>query len=754
LTTRPGKNGRQRIAYSDIGVEQLGAVYEHVLDFAHAAPAPAGPRRQRSPGHRKTTGSFYTPRSLTEYLVRRTLAPLVDGVPAAAILKLRIVDPAMGSGAFLVAACRYLGHAYEQAVAHEEGLARSDLGPADRTGFRRAIAQRCLFGVDINPMAVQLARLSLWLATLAGDRPLTFLDHHLQTGDSIVGASLADIHRQPPAGRASVRTPLPLLAADDFETGLRAIVPRRLALAEDADDTVEQIRHKERTLGLLTDQLGPLARWKAAADLWCAAWFEPHRSGGVRLYGALLDQILGATPTLPPHASGPLLDRLQRSARASRFFHWTLEFPEVFYGEDGAPLARAGFDAVLGNPPWDMLRADRGADAASSDLTRFARASGVYRLQGGGHANLYQLFAERALSLLKPSGRLGFIVPSGLATDHGSSALRRELLGRNRIDTFLTLENRDRLFPIHRSLKFTLLTLTTGGVTSVLPTRGGVRTTETLDRLPDIGADDNAVLVPESLLRQMTGPQLVVPDIRSAADLDLIAGIAQRCPQLGDAAEWGLRFGRELNASDDRRHFVDVGPGLPVIEGKHLQPFSVDTAAARTRIRSEIASRLLRSRPFRAARLAYRDVASATNRLTLIAAVVPAGVVTTHTIFCVKQPPDPEVQHFLCGIFNSFVANHLVRMRVTTHVTAALIERLPVPKPPRESDGFRRLSHLSRQIAAGRSEAAPEQQAVAAALYGLTDVQFAHVLDGFPLVPRVEREAALRAFRYIVPLRA
>jgi hypothetical protein len=753
LTTRPGKDGRTRIAYADLGVEQLGAVYEHVLDFT-PRPAPAVTARRRPPGRRKATGSFYTPRSLTEYLVRRTLAPLVEGVTPAAILALRIVDPSMGSGAFLVAACRYLGHAYEHAVVREGGLAASDIGPADRTAFRRAVAQRCLFGVDINPMAVQLARLSLWLATLAGDRPLTFLDHHLRTGDSLVGASLVDLHRQPPAGPAGVRSALPLLPMDDFESGLRAIVPPRLALAEGADDTLEQVRHKEETLGVLTGEDGPLARWKAAADLWCAAWFQPRRPGDVRLYGALLDRILEGSKMLPGHVAAPRLETLRATARARRFFHWTLEFPEVFYGEDGAPLSHHGFDAVIGNPPWDMLRADRDGDGGSSDLTRFARGSGIYRLQCGGHANLYQLFVERALSLLKPGGRFGFIVPSGLATDHGCSALRRELLGRTTIDTFLTVENRDAIFPIHRGLKFTLFTLTKAGATAALPTRVGVRSADTLDRLPDMGSDHDAVLVPESLLRQLTGAHLVVPEIRSALDLDLVARIVQTSPALGDADGWGLRFGRELNASDDRRHFTDGGRGLPVVEGKHLQPFSVDTKAARARIAPETAVRLLGARSsFRSARLAYRDVASATNRLTLIAAIVPAGVVTTHTIFCVKQPPDPEVQHFLCGIFNSFVANHLVRMRVTTHVTAALIERLPVPRPQRDHEAFRRLSELSTQLAAGHLQAAPEQQALAAALYGLTDVQFAHVLEGFPLVPRADREAALSAFRCIVPHR-
>src|SRR5262249_58448022 len=122
------------------------------------------------------------------YLVRRTLQPLVRDVSSDAILRLRIVDPAMGSGAFLVAACRYLAAAFEAAIVREGVCHQTDVGEPERAGIRRSIAERCLYGIDLNPMAVQLARLSLWLATLASDRPLTFLDHRLQVGDSLLGA--------------------------------------------------------------------------------------------------------------------------------------------------------------------------------------------------------------------------------------------------------------------------------------------------------------------------------------------------------------------------------------------------------------------------------------------------------------------------------------------------------------------------------------------------------------------------------------
>ena len=160
--------------------------------------------------------------------MRRTLHPLVEGKPADVILKMRVLDPAMGSGAFLVGACRYLGAAYESALVRDSECLASDIDESDRAEFRRLIAQRCLFGVDLNPMAVQLARLSLWLSTLAADRPLTFLDHHLLVGNSLIGASLDDLARQPPGSAAARRRPAPVASSlfdrADLETVMRQAV--------------------------------------------------------------------------------------------------------------------------------------------------------------------------------------------------------------------------------------------------------------------------------------------------------------------------------------------------------------------------------------------------------------------------------------------------------------------------------------------------------------------------------------------------
>ncbi|HEX6973550.1 MAG TPA: N-6 DNA methylase, partial [Vicinamibacterales bacterium] len=584
LTTRKGRGGRERIAYGDLGVEQLGGVYERVLDFEPAI-TPGGITLRRSE-RRKSTGSFYTPRALTEFIVRRALAPLVRERSPEQILALRVLDPAMGSGAFLVAACRFMASAYERALIDSCGMTPSDVSDAERASFRRTIAQRCLFGVDVNPMAVQLGRLSLWLATLSGDRPLTFLDHHLRAGNSLAGASLADIAR-PPAARTVARE-LPLFDTVAAESVLQATVGPRLAIAMDPGDTIEQVRAKEQALAGFAQSGAPIARWRAVADLWCSAWFGVEEVARRGVFRSVADAALGRCGALPGQTASALLGRAGDTAERERFFHWTLEFPEVFYGPDGAPLRDAGFDAVIGNPPWEVI-------GTGSHLTKFARASGTYDCQGTGHVNLFQLFVERALALTRAGGRIGLVLPSGFASDHGCATLRRRLLDGTGVDTFTCVENRDGLFPIHRSLKFLLLTTTVGGSTATLPCRFGVRSPDMLERLADEGADPDAVQVSRRLVAAATGEdQLAIPDLRTMEDARILSAIVASVAPLGSADGWNVRFGRELNATDDKRHFVPRGPrGLPVVQGKHLQPFVLDTDTTEVAIPERKARELL-----------------------------------------------------------------------------------------------------------------------------------------------------------------
>jgi hypothetical protein len=753
LTTRTSAAGRQRIAYGDLGVEQLGGVYERVLDYEpqREVNRPAAITLIRA-GRRKATGTFYTPRALTEFMVRRALAPLVKDAGAPDILSLRVLDPAMGSGAFLVAACRYLAAVYESALIRDGVLTPSDVSEAERAGFRRTVAQRCLFGVDINPMAVQLGRLSLWLATLARDRPLTFLDHHLRAGNSLVGASLENVlQRRPGRRRSRSARDLPLFELDGADAAMRATVGPRLSLARDPGDTIEQIRAKERLLSSLRQISSPLSGWTRVADLWTAEWFRSAPSCHRGMFDALVDEALGRPATLPRHVSAPLFEEAAAIARRERFFHWSLEFPEVFHDETGRPLLNPGFDVVLGNPPWEMLRGDRGATRDSAALTSFARGSGLYVSQGQGHVNLYQLFLERAIALARSGGRIAMVLPSGYAVDHGCSRLRRELLDRTDVDTFISIENRDGLFPIHRGLKFLLVTATRGGATATLPCRFGVRSPDALDALPD-SRDPGTVPLPKSLIEACSGEQFVIPELRSPIDAAILSRCAFTIPALSSPDGWRITFGRELNATDDREH-INPGPApagsLPIVEGKHLQPFTVDVAASSCHIAARTAARVLgRSAAFTRPRLAYRDVASPTNRMTLIAAVVPAGVVTTHTLFCLKGHLDADTQLFICGVFNSFVANYLVRARVGTHVTVSIIDRLPVPKPAAGSAAFRTIVALSARLAIDPTDSsgAAALHASVAHLYGLSRGEFQHVLDTFPLIPSSDRAAAMHQF--------
>ncbi|MBM3820266.1 MAG: hypothetical protein FJW14_14785 [Acidimicrobiia bacterium] len=754
-TTEPRTSGaRVRIAYRDLDVEQLGAVYEHVLEYEPAPGSAATLKRTRDT--RKATGTFYTPRAVTASLVRRTLDPLVQGRSSDDILRLRVVDPAMGSGAFLVAACRYLAAAAEEALIREGRWHHGDVTPADRAGLRREIAQRCLFGVDLNPTAVQLARLSLWLATLAADLPLTFLDHRLVVGDSLVGATPDDVRRQPTRGpRAGRRpAPLPLFEGHAMATAIEDAVRTRVTLAHEPDDSAATVRGKERTLAALQAAGSPLRRWTDVLDLWCAGWF--WRDGappGSPLFAELCDTLLHARSALPAQTSRRLLDHAAALAAGHRFHHWPLAFPEVFWHEDGEPRGDGGFDAVLGNPPWDMVRGDSGEGGIRSGrradaqrFTDFVRASGVYRVGSRSHVNRYQLFVERALQLVRPGGRIGLVLPSGIVTDAGAAPLRRHLFDHAEVDGLAGLDNRGGIFPIHRGVRFVLLTGTAGRPTHSISCRFGITDPDDLER-----PSTAPLVVTRRLLSRLSGDDdLAVPEMTSEADLRILEKISAQIPLLGSPAGWNVHFSRELNASDDRHAFAPFdgsAEARPVIEGKHIEPFRTSLEGCRHQLRADAVTRHVARRP----RLAYRDVASATNRLTLIAAVVPARVVTTHTLFCLRNALPLPAQHVLCALLNSFVANYLVRGRVNTHVTASLMSRLPVPVAGPGDPTFMRLAHLSRALADGpeRAELMPayaELQALAARLYGLSEHDFAHVLATFPLVAAETRSAALAAF--------
>jgi hypothetical protein len=289
------------------------------------------------------------------------------------------------------------------------------------------------------------------------------------------------------------------------------------------------------------------------------------------------------------------------------------------------------------------------------------------------------------------------------------------------LDSIVGFDNRHAIFPIHRSVRFVAITATTGVPTGTIRCRFGLGRPDDLEQIrPDTPL---TVELTRGFITRLSGnDDLAIPEIRGPMDLRLLERISARIATLQEG--WNVSFGRELNATDDRHRFEPIdrhaARGRPVLEGKQIDSFRASVDGCRYQLRTDAGVRIPR-RP----RLAYRDVASATNRLTLIAAIIPADAVTTHTLFCLKTPLPLDVQHVLCALLNSFVANYLIRFRVNTHVTVSLVSRLRVPVLSHDGRTFRRLSTLAQTLM--HSPAAAEQQpeyaelqGSVAKLYGLT----------------------------------
>jgi hypothetical protein len=300
------------------------------------------------------------------------------------------------------------------------------------------------------------------------------------------------------------------------------------------------------------------------------------------------------------------------------------------------------------------------------------------------------------------------------------------------------------------------MSATNGGSTERLDFQCGLQKADVLDRLPsDPGerASHDHLSVSRSRLESWDPEHLTVPEMAHPQALAIFTRAAASLPRLSSPEGWGAKFGRELNATDDRPHFISKQErdAIPIVEGKHLQPFQVMVDHSAAYVPRAVAATLIDPHTsFDRVRLAYRDVASATNRVTLIAALLPRHTLSTHTVFCLKTALDAHARWCLLALLNSLPANYLVRLSVTTHVTTALMARLPVPRPSRKSAAFAELVTLARTLADKGIDAAPEAyarlNAIAATLYGLTTEQYEHVVASFPLLTQELRSQCVTAY--------
>lgn len=461
--------GMEFVDYRTLDVRHLGSIYEGLLEYqprqaseamvavpiSHrngngeqwisATQAPRGNQvmARRAPGdiyletdkgERKATGSYYTPQYIVEYIVEQTLSPLVERVREQTqdevvrhtnnqafvdgILNLKVLDPAMGSGHFLVAATDYLARtlATDPYVQTEEALDKSDLNY-----WQRVVVERCIYGVDKNPLAVELAKLSLWLTTFAGNKPLGFLDHHLTCGDSLVGAHVADLGAAPPPTLDRRRNNRIAegqmnLFAYLLSQRLPVVMSKIMAIIDQESDSYESVHAKEAANRAVQRLKAP---FEIVANLWTSAYFGNEYNPSD--YQEALN-LLHAPETLLMMAS---VQAAEAIAEERRFFHWELAFPEIFFDMQGQPLndAERGFDAVIGNPPY--VRQEQ----IISNKVFLQSHYDVYH----GMADLYIYFIERGLDILQEKGVFGFIVSNKFMRASYGHRLRQTLTSQTQL---------------------------------------------------------------------------------------------------------------------------------------------------------------------------------------------------------------------------------------------------------------------------------------------------------------------------------
>ncbi|RMG39037.1 MAG: hypothetical protein D6732_04610, partial [Methanobacteriota archaeon] len=628
-------------------------------------------------GSRKGSGTFYTKPGLVKPTVRRALEPLVrneDGSFKSPedIVDLDVVDPAMGSGSFLISALNYLSEALAWSLEQSNRIRINgttvfckingsiSVEYEDHTvsngsynwellvrKLKRVIIERCIYGVDINPLAVELAKLALWLETMDNTLPFKFLDHKLKVGNSLVGAWKAEIEsarfpinaikereemnekeKKTKPFKSEVKTlgsriDINQTTLHEFiDTEIKNLIENREQIIVDFDETRKYDHYNK----LLTSP--NYVSIKRRMDLWTALWFISHDE-----FVKFKDRFSGNGFKRMLAEGDPEFDRIVfRYANEVKFFHWELEFPEVF--------EKGGFDAVIGNPPWEKIKVETKeflvnyhplidiyaskemkvvkkrllqSDSIQKEwlhynnqvlsLTNYIgnrggtidRKEGEFTIpflyQGIGDKNYYKLFTEFAIHIAKPCGRIGLILDMGLGTETGSSELRKMLFEQSRWEWFFSFSNRKKIFEIHSSFMFAAFVCQKGAPATGVYT-AFYRTD--LEDWENATFDEPYVFnqTPE-LMELLTGDQFKLIALTSRKQYELLIKMSTHeedgklvlNPNFEDL---GLKYMREFDASGASSLFVRDAQirnnvnkygiyhdgketFLPVYGGKHIQ---------------------------------------------------------------------------------------------------------------------------------------------------------------------------------------
>lgn len=753
LDDRPGRDNKE------INPDVLGYIFEKYIN-------------------QKAFGAYYTRPEITEYLCEQTIERLVlekmhdvdehdlgvlpplnyedvhellrkmDGQRALILLqdilpKLSLLDPACGSGAFLVAALKTLTAIYQSALGRalllEHPALRQYLGreldghPNHNYYIRKKIISHNLFGVDIMDEAVEIARLRLFLALVATIRqpddlePLPNIDFNILPGNSLIGLLRVDeeTFNQMTPGETGGKAEQAGMFATMKQGSLLGLMGQHSY--RQMVEGKERLVKSYRLASTLTDDVE-----KLRADI------EGHRQKAQATLSQILLNEFGelgikyeqATWDSKKNKEGKAKKRALKleDIAALQPFHWGYEFDEVMN-------TRGGFDAIITNPPWESLEPNvreffipHTPDGSKKKLSsrkfntimenvltrdnevkdawlkyqsyyphqrQYFRNSSQYPYQvpiingrrQGKDINLYKLFLEQCFNLLCKNGECGIVVPSGIYTDLGAKDLRRLLFEHTQITGLFGFENRKAIFEgVHRSFKFVVLTFRKGGVTDSIPAAFMRRDVKDLLQFPEEGALDITV----DLIKRLAPDSFSMMEFQSLTDISIVKKMTQ-FPMLGEYIQdsWNLELHRELNMTDDSDifHVKPEGNLLPLYEGKMIFQFDHQYQLPRYWVKeSQARAKVLRRNEdsgqtldYQTFHLAYRDVTSNTNERTLIATVLPPNVFTGHTMY-VGSNINQEVTLLLVVFMNSYPVDYVIRQKVTSHCSIFYVNQISVPR--------------------------------------------------------------------------
>jgi hypothetical protein len=792
------QHGRRAVDYKNLQSEELGSVYESLLELQPELNISAGTFELKTVGgnERKTTGSYYTPDSLVQCLLDSALDPVLDEAvrqpdPEAAILALRVCDPACGSGHFLIAAAHRIAKRLAAVRTGDEEPA-----PEARYTAIRDVIGYCIYGVDINPMAVELCKVALCMEAVEPGRPLPFIEHHIRQGNSLlnatprlIGRGIPDEAFKPIEGddksvcsqfrkrNKKEREKQQLTLVDPAQRPwewledvtvyapelqpwkqLEEMAARMEELDDLPGDTLADIylkQQKHRELLESTEYKFTSFR----ADVWCSAFVMRKVSDFEYL---MTEEVFRKIKQNPLNAPKWLANEVAKLKAQYHFFHWHVAFPHIFQVPKHEEEAHqqemgwsGGFDVVLGNPPWEKLQTEelqffaarnpaiaslRGAirklaikrlqevdpslasawaqqrrfDAA---MIGFIRNSKSYPLTGVGKFNTFALFSEQNRKIASEQGRIGCIVPSGIATDDTTKLFFQDLIKKSALISLYDFENREEIFTgVHRSYKFCLLTL-----------HGSVRNPEDETEMVFFALQVEDIRNPEKNFTLSTkdflnlNPNtLTCPTFRFQKDAEINKSIYRKIPVLLNESSdvknfYKPKVWRLLNTTDDSSNFVKLEDGyikegiIPVIEAKMIHQFdhrfSIYESDKNSEVKTRETSILEKENPdflstarhyikdfFFRKRIAEeycdkgwfftaRNIARSTDERTVISAILPKVASCEMTPY-IEVGAGIESATFLCGVLNSFVLDYAARQKVGgTHLSYFILYQLPVVAP-------------------------------------------------------------------------